>query len=243
MVKARKDVKRRLKLEDKVKVNRRYATVYQGLKLNTAHNSAVTQMFSFLLQRIIYAAVIVLCSQQPLFATSTMIIVSVCMLTFTVTEKPWKDSEVNTLASANDFFFYTLLVLVLACSSMGQSDSRVSENLGLIMLLVFTLAIFVNLAALIAQAYHFTKLLFLRKKTLAALKLLAEKEPQKQQSADPEAEEIELEAVKVVPVVEEVNSCLESEVKEQVNLSKLITPEDNESPAVVTELISQPIEV
>ena len=62
MLVARKDAKRRLDLEDKVIVNPRYSTVYEGLKLNTPHNSAVTQIYSFLLQRIIYASVIVIMS-------------------------------------------------------------------------------------------------------------------------------------------------------------------------------------
>ena len=92
-------------------------------------------------------------------------IVSVCMLIFTVAERPWKDPEVNTLAIANELFFYTLLVLALACSCIHQTDSLVSERMGFMMLLVFTLAIHVNLVALLAQAFYFTKLHYLRYKT------------------------------------------------------------------------------
>ena len=171
-------------------------------------------------------------------------IVSVCMLIFTVAERPWKDPEVNTLAIANEFFFYALLVLALACSCIHQTDSQVSERMGYVMLLVFTLAIHVNLVALLAQACYFTKLLYLRKKQIklnreASNHLLAEKQnketPGKEIDDDDEkSSEKESSADKVIPVIYEVNSILESDGKESsVALSKLITPEEEESPAVV----------
>lgn len=39
--KIKKEVQLKLKLEDLVDVNPRYQTIFEGLKLNTAHNSAV----------------------------------------------------------------------------------------------------------------------------------------------------------------------------------------------------------
>ena len=119
---------------------------------------------------------------------------------FQVTEKPWKDPEVNTLAIANELFFYCLLVMFIACSCINQTDS---EMLGLVLLLVVTSAIFVNLVAVLAQALYFTKQLYLRKKNEAARKAQAELKLQKFDDNEEER------AVKVIPVIEEVNSRLE----------------------------------
>ena len=84
------------------------------------------------------------------------------MLAFAVHEKPWKEAEMQNLAIANEAFFYTLLVLVLAASCMTQTDSLESWILGWTMIAVTTLAIFVNLTVMTAAACTHIKLLYTR---------------------------------------------------------------------------------
>ena len=61
----RKEVQLKLKLEEMVDVNPRYRTLFAGLKLNTAHNSAVVQPLAFMLRRTLYAAMIVFMPHLP----------------------------------------------------------------------------------------------------------------------------------------------------------------------------------
>jgi len=83
----------RLRIEDTVLINGRYKTLFQGLKLNQPHNSAVTYPFAFLLRRLVYAVAIVFMAQMPQIASLVILCVSVAMLAFILVENPWKDSE------------------------------------------------------------------------------------------------------------------------------------------------------
>ena len=162
MNKIKKEVQLKLKLEDLVDVNPRYQTIFEGLKLNTAHNSAVMQPLAFMLRRILYAALIVFIPHLPQVATIALISACVLMLAFSVNERQWKDVEMQNLAVANEAFFYTLLVLVLAASCMTKTDSMQSSILGWTMIAVVTLAIFVNLTVMMVNAWNHSKLLYTR---------------------------------------------------------------------------------
>ena len=84
----RAEAKYRLKLEDSLQINRRYETIFSGLKLNTEHNSAVTQPLGFLVRRLIFAAVIV---YMPSAAGVLILLsMSTISLVFTIFETPWK---------------------------------------------------------------------------------------------------------------------------------------------------------
>lgn len=162
MARFRKEVQLRLKLEDLVDVSQRYETIFDGLKLNTAHNSAVMQPLTFMVRRIIYAALIVFIPHMPQVATIALISMCVLMLAFSLNEKQWKDAEVQNLAIANEAFFYTLLVLVLCSSLLNSTNSVESSYLGWSMIGVVTLAIFVNLTVIAVNACNHCKLLYVR---------------------------------------------------------------------------------
>ena len=49
----------RLRLEDLVDVNERFSTLFLGLKLNTAHNSAIVEPLLFMIRRLIFAGAII----------------------------------------------------------------------------------------------------------------------------------------------------------------------------------------
>lgn len=76
-----------------MQVPKRYATLFNGLKLNTAHNSAVMEPLIFLVRRFLYAMMIVLLGHKPQVALMLMIALSVIVLAFNVAAKPWKDSD------------------------------------------------------------------------------------------------------------------------------------------------------
>jgi len=84
------------------------------------------------------------------------------MLAFSGHEHWWKDVEMQNLAVANEVFFYTLLVLVLAASCTTNNESSESMILGWTMIGVVTLAIFVNLTVMMANAWNHSKLLYAR---------------------------------------------------------------------------------
>lgn len=83
----------RLSIEKDVRVSKRYSTLFNGLKLNTAHNSAVMEPLIFLVRRFLYAMLIVLLSHKPQVALMLMIGLSLLVLAFNISAKPWKDSD------------------------------------------------------------------------------------------------------------------------------------------------------
>lgn len=157
------EAKLRLQLEDLVKVNGRYATLFNGLKVNTAHNSAVVEVLFFLVRRLVFAAVIVHMGQSPQIAMALMIALSLFSLIFTAVEQPWKDPVTNKLAIANEVFFYVVLLLALSCSSVTTADSDDEEVLGYVIMVVVTAAIHLNLIVMMSEAYNHAKLLFKRR--------------------------------------------------------------------------------
>ena len=152
----------RLRLEALVDVNQRYSTIFEGLKLNTAHNSAVMQPISFLLRRVFYAALIVFMPHMPQVSMIALMSACILMLAFSLQEKQWKDVEMQNLAIANEVLFYALLVLVLACSCTATRDSVESSMLGASIIGVVTLSICVNLTVILASAWNHCKLLHTR---------------------------------------------------------------------------------
>ena len=160
----------RLSIEDSVQVPTRYATLFSGLKLNTAHNSAVMEPLVFLIRRFLYAMVIVLLGHKPQVALMLLIALSVVVLAFTVAEKPWKDSDMQTLAVANESFFFLVLVLVIGCTSTAPAHGVSKDILGWAIIIVVTLAIHVNLIVMMAKSYQHACLLAIRRKNMQAHK-------------------------------------------------------------------------
>lgn len=61
----KREAKLRLTIEDMTEVNSRYSTIFEGLKLNSPHNSAVVYPFAFIVRRLIFAIAIVMMSHMP----------------------------------------------------------------------------------------------------------------------------------------------------------------------------------
>ena len=88
------------------------ATLFQGLKLNTEHNSAVTHLLLNLLRILLYAVAIVFVGQMNQLALMSVTLFSGAILVFNVLEKPWKDAEVQKLAILNEGILYLLFILI-----------------------------------------------------------------------------------------------------------------------------------
>ena len=89
-----------------------------------------------------------------------LIMPSMGIIVFTVTEKPWKEAEMNYLAIANEVFLYMLLVLLLG--GKNHEGSMNEDVLGWLIIAIVTICIQVNLVFMLAKAYHHAKLLFIR---------------------------------------------------------------------------------
>lgn len=81
---------------------------------------------------------------------------------FMLQEQPWKRSEMNKLAVANELLLYVVLVLLLACESLSTTSSSHSETLGWVMVAVITLFIHLNVIVILAEAWYHTKLVYTR---------------------------------------------------------------------------------
>ena len=157
----REEAQLRLEIEGFVKVNCRYSTLYEGLKLNTARNSAISQPLAFMLRRFIYAVVIVFMQSAPQVGILVMIAVSTLMLNFTIFEQPWKQQGMNQLAVINELSIYVVLLLVLACESLPMMSSEyVEEIFGWVIITLIWLIIHINLVTIMAEAWHHIKLLY-----------------------------------------------------------------------------------
>ena len=181
----RSEAKLRLRLEDHVQVNPSYKTLFDGLKLNTEHNSAIVEPLAFLIRRIMYAVVIVFMPHLPQVAVSTLLVMCLMGLAFSLTEKPWKDPEAQKLAIANEMFLYLVLVIVLSCSSIsGPGNGK--DILGWLLIILVTIAVHFNLIAIGAKAAEHTKLLYRRHQNRKLH--LAKKQIQVAHSEDPHSE-------------------------------------------------------
>jgi len=154
-----RESKLRLRIEDMATVNPRYATVFEGLKLNQPRNSAVVYPFAFLMRRLLFAIAIVFMSQQAILATVTTLVLSVAMLGFLVIEQPWKNPEHQKLDIANEALL-TLALLLVLCGQCTTMDNSQSEIFGWILIGVLTLVIHLNVIVIGAQGYYHCKLLY-----------------------------------------------------------------------------------
>ena len=85
----------RLVLEDTILVNPRYQTIFSGLKKNHSHNVALVHPMSFLLRRLVYAALIIFMFEMPLFVTLILLYASLGFLAYLLLESQWEDNIIN----------------------------------------------------------------------------------------------------------------------------------------------------
>lgn len=149
-------------IEDQVKLDKRYETLFLGLRLNTENNSAVTQPILYCLRRILYALVIVYMSHMPLIGISAMIIAVMIYLAFVIQEKPWKDSLVNTQHIINEAGLYLALIFLVTFKAVG--DINVRDPLGYGFIALICLLVAYNMLIIVFDAIRYIKNLIKAKK-------------------------------------------------------------------------------
>lgn len=147
LMEIKRDANLIVQLEDHVELNQRYKTVFSGLKLNTAHNSAIVEPVIFMLRRLIYAALIVFMPHMPHIATLVLLGVCFATLAFTIVEKPWSAPEINKLAITNEALLYLLIVLIMASPCLVTETER--QVFSWVIIAVVTLTIHVNLTVMV----------------------------------------------------------------------------------------------
>ena len=78
-----------------IKKSDRSMTLYYGLRLNHPRNVALIHPIMFVVRRIVYALSIVLLENYTLYGVWILMLGTLLMLTFAVTEMPWKDPLIN----------------------------------------------------------------------------------------------------------------------------------------------------
>lgn len=127
---------------DLVKKPIRHKTLYYGLKLNHARNVAIVHPVMFTLRRIIYALCIVLIATLPLLGVWIMLVGTLVMLAYAVTEWQWKARIINHQHIFNEITTYIVCIHLLMFTNYNTAQVRVL--LGFVLLGVFVIFLVYN---------------------------------------------------------------------------------------------------
>ena len=157
-----RQAKLRVMLESQIKTNQNYSTLFFGLKKNHPHAVALVHPISFLIRRLIYAALIVFMHELPFFVTVILLCLSLALLCFLCVEHQWESALINWQHIVNEVGFYICLVLIFYLSSFGTINMAQSNAIGWTIIgLVITIMIF-DVFCFMVFVYKFMRLRILR---------------------------------------------------------------------------------
>ena len=152
----------RLTVESQVLVNRRYQTLFYGLKKNHQHNATLVHPLAFLLRRIIYACIVILMFDKPFAGSFILMGISFVCMCYVVCEAQWEDSLMNQQHFVNEVALYICIVFVcILCDTVVNIPQQKIVGWLLIALIIATILYNVVIVA-IYVAHHY-KLLLQRK--------------------------------------------------------------------------------
>ena len=152
----------RISVESQVRVNRRYQTLFYGLKKNHPHNAAIVHPLAFLLRRVIYAVIIIFMFDRPFAGSLILMGMSLAFLCYVLCEAQWEDNLMNQQHIVNEVVLYICLVLVfILCDTVVSEYQQKIVGWLLISLIIVTVIYNVCIVA-IYVAHHF-KILLQRK--------------------------------------------------------------------------------
>ena len=157
-----------------IKKPQRYKTLFYGLKLNHPRNVALVHPLMFTMRRVIYALVIVFLADTPLIGVWLVMLSTMIMLSFAVTEHPWKDAVINTQHTFNEVVTYFVCVYLLLFNGFIPAETRLTLGYSLIALI--TVFLVYNGVIMTRKIYRLMKLLMIKyiiHKRQRALKLEA----------------------------------------------------------------------
>ena len=102
----------------------RFKTLYYGLKMNHPRNVALIHPLMFSVRRIIYALSIVLLAQYALFGAWILLVGTILMLAFAITEMPWNDPVINAQHIFNEITTYIVCIFLLLFNNYLDAYTR-----------------------------------------------------------------------------------------------------------------------
>ena len=138
--------------------NKHYETLFLGLKKNHPHSVALVQPISYLVRRVIYAALIVFMHDSPFFVTVALLCMSLALLAFVCSEHQWESSVVNWQHIVSEVGFYGCITLIMYLSSVGIHSTTESDAIAWTMIALVFLVMLFNTVCLLYSSLRFTKL-------------------------------------------------------------------------------------
>lgn len=106
----------RVHLESTTPVKKRYSALFNGLRKNHPNNAAVIHPLTFMLRRIVYAAIAIFMLQLPIIGTYILCLICIAVLAYTFIEQQWEDSLIAAQHIVNEIALYLILLVVLTCN-------------------------------------------------------------------------------------------------------------------------------
>lgn len=138
----------------------RYKTLYYGLHVNHARNVGIVHPLMFTLRRIIYALSIVFIPNAPILGVWIMLIGTLIMLAYALTEWQWKAKIINHQHIFNECITYCVCIYLLMFTNFVNGSTRVL--LGYLLLAFFVCFIAYNTIIMLLYLFHNIKLCFKR---------------------------------------------------------------------------------
>ena len=130
----------------------RYKTLYYGLKVNHARNVAVVHPLMYAVRRIIYAMTIVFLPHLRLLGPWIMLVGTLAMLAYVLTEWQWRAMLINHQHILNEVVTYLVCVYLLLFTNFVSGTTRVA--LGYLLLGIFVCFLVYNAIIMLLCLCH-----------------------------------------------------------------------------------------
>ena len=146
-----------------IKKPERFKTLYYGLRLNHPRNVALIHPLMFIVRRIVYALSIIFLAKYTLYSVWLLMIGTILMLSFAVSEMPWKDPTINKQHIFNELVTYFFSMFLLVCTSALPYARR--EDIGYMLICFLCVFIIFNGAIMMRKVYRVILLLVIKWRT------------------------------------------------------------------------------
>ena len=137
-------------------MNKRFATLFDGLKKNQAHAVALVYPVIYLLRRIMYTCLIIYMQPYAYASVHILIFTSLAMMAFALTESPWEDRLIGFQHFMNEVALYLILVLLALFSGVQLFDDAYTI-LGWALIGIFMMAVLMNTAVILSYSISHIK--------------------------------------------------------------------------------------
>ena len=155
-----REARLRIKLEDRVRLNPVFRTLFYGLKRNHPHNGAVIHPLAYLIRRILFACAIVFLAHANVgqFGAIALLLTALFMLCFAAAESQWEDKPIRVQHILNECVFY-LFCIVLICFPGSLMSPLSCFNAAFMLIGLFVVFVLYNVGFILYQMIQFLRLL------------------------------------------------------------------------------------